>query len=137
MVRCDEKLLDWTPAIQNLITCIIEGSKIYPEARKIYTEEELVDGYSVKVENSYPILEDESEEKNTDMAEVQTQVMSKKAYMKKWRGLSDEDVEDELNQIALEQSLLDQDSYMVPNENGVIDKADETNEEEVEEEEEE
>ena len=137
MVRCDEKLLDWTPAIQNLITCIIEGSKIYPEARKIYTEEELVDGYSVKVENSYPILEDESEEKNTDMAEVQTQVMSRKAYMKKWRGLSDEDVEDELNQIALEQSLLDQDSYMVPNENGVIDKADETNEEEVEEEEEE
>ena len=120
MVRCDEKLLDWVPALQNMITCIIEGSRIYPEARKIYTEEELVDGYSVKIENSYPILEDESEEKSTDMAEVQTQVMSRKAYMIKWRGMSEEDVNDELKQIAYEQSLLDQDSYMMDNENGVI-----------------
>ena len=32
--------------------------------------------------------------------------------MKKWRGLSDEDVEDELKQIALEQSMLRDDNYM-------------------------
>lgn len=114
MVRCDEKLLDWIPALQGLVTCIIEGSKLYPDAKKIYMDEELVDGYTVSIENSYPILEDESEEKSTDMMEVQTQVMSRKSYMKKWRGLSDEDVDDELKQIALEQSLLSPDNYIMP-----------------------
>ena len=118
MVRCDEKLLDWIPALQGLVTCIIEGSRLYPEARAVYTDEEPVDGYIVTIENSYPILEDESEEKGTDMAEVQTQVMSRKAYMKKWRGLSDEDVEDELKQIAFEQSMLKDDNYMMPFEEG-------------------
>lgn len=116
MVRCDEKLLDWMPALQGLVTCIIEGSRVYPESRKVYTDLEPVEDYSVTIENSYPILEDESEEKSTDMAEVQTQVMSRKAYMKKWRGLSDEDVEDELNQIALEQDRLREDNYMMPTE---------------------
>lgn len=116
MVRCDEKLLDWIPALRGLVICIIEGSKLYPDAKKVYMDEELVDGYSVTIENSYPILEDESEEKSTDMMEVQTQVMSRKSYMKKWRGLSDEDVEDELKQIALEQSMLRDDNYMPPTE---------------------
>lgn len=116
MVRCDEKLLDWIPALRGLVICIIEGSKLYPDAKKVYMGEELVDGYSVTIENSYPILEDESEEKSTDMMEVQTQVMSRKSYMKKWRGLSDEDVEDELKQIALEQSMLRDDNYMPPTE---------------------
>ena len=116
MVRCDEKLLDWIPALQSLVTCIIEGSKLYPDAKNLYMTEELVDDYTVNIENSYPILEDESEEKSTDMMEVQTQVMSRKSYMKKWRGLSDEDVTDELKQIALEQSMLRDDSYMQPQE---------------------
>jgi hypothetical protein len=59
------------------------------------------------------------------MAEVQTQVMSRKAYMKKWRGLSEEDVEDELKQISYEQNLLNQDNYMMANDNGVIFKEEE------------
>lgn len=113
MVRCDEKLLDWIPALQSLVTCIIEGSKLYPEARKVYTDVELVDDYSVTIEKSYPILEDEAEEKSTDMLEVNAQVRSRKSYMKKWMNLSDEDVEDELNQIALEQSMLN-DNYLMP-----------------------
>lgn len=112
MVRCDEKLLDWIPALQSLVQCIIEGSKIYPDSKKVYTDEELVEDYEVKIENSYPILEDESEEKSTDMAEINTKVRSRKSYLKKWYGLSDEDVEDELNQIAMEQKLLEQDNYM-------------------------
>lgn len=112
MVRCDEKLLDWIPALQGMIRCIIEGCKLYPDVKSMYLSEELVDDYTVDIKNSYPILEDESEEKSTDMAEVNTKVMSRKSYMKKWRGLSDEDVEDELNQIAVEQSILDQDNYV-------------------------
>ena len=102
MVRCDEKLLDWIPALESMVTCIIEGSHIYPEARKVYSDADPVEGYLVSIENTYPILEDESEEKSTDIMEVQSQVMSRKSYMKKWRGLSDEDVEEELNQIAKE-----------------------------------
>lgn len=116
MVRCDEKLLDWIPALKGVMRTIIEGCRLYPDARKIYTDIEPVEDYIINIENSYPILEDESEEKSTDMAEVQTQVMSKKAYMKKWRGLSDEDVDDELKQIAFEQSLLKDDNYMPPTE---------------------
>lgn len=115
MVRCDEKLLDWMPTLQSLVTCIIEGSKLYPESRKVYSDQDLVDGYIVKIDNSYPILEDESEEKSTDMAEIQTKVRSRKSYLKKWYGLSDEDVDDELNQIAIEQKLLEQDNYMPEN----------------------
>lgn len=113
MVRCDEKLLDWIPALEEMTYCIIEGCKVYPEARKVYLDEELVDDYTVEIDNTYPILEDESEEKSTDMMEVQTQVRSRKSYMKKWMNLSDEDVEDELKQIALEQSMLN-DNYMMP-----------------------
>lgn len=114
MVRCDEKLLDWLPALENMVYCIIEGCKLYPEAKKVYIDQELVDDYIVEIDNTYPILEDESEEKSTDMMEVTTQVRSRKSYMKKWMGLSDEDVEDELKQIALEQSMLNTDNYMMP-----------------------
>lgn len=112
MVRCDEKLLDWVPALQNMVYCIIEGCRLYPNAKRVYTDQELVDGFIVKIENTYPILEDESEEKSTDMAEVATQVMSRKSYMKKWRNLSDDDVDAELKQIAYENTMLDQDNYV-------------------------
>lgn len=112
MVRCDEKLLDWIPAIQSMVYCIIDGCRLYPEAKKVYTELEIVDDYTVTIENSYPILEDESEEKTVDMAEVNAKVRSRKSYMKKWMNMSDDDISDELQQIAMEQSLLDQDSYL-------------------------
>lgn len=132
MVRCDEKLLDWIPALQNMITMIIEGCKIFPDSKKVYTDQELVDDYLVKIENSYPILEDETEEKSTDMAEVNSQVMSRKSYMKKWRGLSDEDVDAELKQIAMEQNMLDQDTYF-PEDFNKSAKFEEKSEEEPEE----
>lgn len=112
MVRCDEKLLDWIPILQNMVRMIIEGCKIFPDAKRMYIDQELVDDYAVKIDNTYPILEDESEEKGTNMAEVQTQVMSRRAYMKKWRGLSDDDVDDELQRIAEEQALLAGENYM-------------------------
>ena len=48
-----------------------------------------------------------AKEKNIDLAEVESQVMSRKAYMKKWRSLTDDEVDDELKQIALERSMLE------------------------------
>jgi len=37
--------------------------------------------------------------------------MSKKAYMKKWRQLTDDEVLEELEQIALERQLLEDSSF--------------------------
>lgn len=114
IVRCDEKMLAWRPAIQGAIRAIIEGYKYYPEIYSRYLEEALPEeSFDIKVENQYPIPEDEAEEKNNDLAEVNAQTMSKKAYMKKWRGLTDEDADEELRQIALEKQLLE-DSASLP-----------------------
>lgn len=124
MVRCGEKMLDWIPALTNMVDCIIQGSKLYPEAKKVYIEEDLTDEYSITVENSYPILEDESEEKNTDMAEVSAKVRSRQSYLKKWRGLNDEEANLELEQIAREQQLFDESNYM-PDIDGFFDKQEE------------
>ena len=58
----------------------------------------------------YPLPEDEAEEKQIDMREVNAQVMSRKFYMTKWRGLTPEKADEELKQIALEK-LMFEDSY--------------------------
>ena len=63
--------------------------------------------YRVYVENNYPLPEDESEEKTMDLAEVAAQTMSRKAYMKKWRNLTDEEIEAELKQMAMERQMLE------------------------------
>lgn len=122
MVRCGEKMLDWIPALKNMVNCIIQGSRLYPDSRKVYMDDEVVDGYMIHIENSYPILEDEAEEKSTDMAEVGNKVMSRKAYLQKWRGLSDEQAEAELQQIVLEQSMFEDNSNYFPDMNGIFEK---------------
>lgn len=114
IVRCDEKMLAWRPALEFMCKCIIEGARLYPEAAKHYMEEPLPeDEYTIRVDNQYPLPEDEQEEKTIDLAEVNAQTMSKKAYMKKWRELTDEEADEELHQIALERELLE-DSYSNP-----------------------
>lgn len=114
IVRCEEKMLAWRPALQFLGRCIIEGCKLYPGAAKLYIDEPLPqEDYTIRVDNQYPLPEDEQEEKTIDMLEVNGQTMSKKAYMKKWRGLTDDEAEEELRQIALERQILE-DSYVNP-----------------------
>ena len=85
---------------------------LYPESAKLHTEDKLsmVD-YIIEVENNYPIPEDEEAEKQIDLAEVIAQTMSKKSYMKKWRGLTDKEADSELQQIALERQTLE-DNFM-------------------------
>lgn len=113
MVRCDEKMLDWIPALTNMVNAIIEGATLYPNSKAVYTSEQLVDGYSVSVENTYPILRDETEEKATDILEINAKIMSRKTYLKKWRGLSDEEASDELAQIQLEQNMFEDSNYFL------------------------
>lgn len=108
IVRCDEKMLDWRPALRNIVSLIIEGAKMYPKSAAPYTESTLPDVvYEITVENQYPIPDDEADEKQIDLAEVNAQTMSRKAYMKKWRNLTDAEAQEELNQIAMERELLE------------------------------
>lgn len=108
IVRCDEKMLVWRPALKFMIQCIIEGARLYPEVIPMYISDPLPNiEYSIKVENQYSLPENETEEKQTDLSEVAAQTMSKKSYMMKWRGLTSDEADEELRQIALERELLE------------------------------
>lgn len=122
IVRCDEKMLVWRPALRHLVETLIEGSKLYPLSVTSYIERPLEDTkYTIEVDNQYPLPNDEQEEKNVDLAEVNAQTMSKKSYMKKWRGLTDEEADQELKQIALERELLE-DTFSLPQPNQLPEK---------------
>lgn len=114
IVRCDEKMLVWRPALRQLIETVLDGARLYPKAAAPYLTAQLPDvGYTILVDNQYPIPTDEAEEKVSDLQEVTAQTMSKKAYIKKWRGLTDDEADQELKQIALERELLE-DSFGMP-----------------------
>lgn len=108
IVRCDEKMLAWRPALENIVDLVIQGAKLYPASSKPYTEQALPDSrYEIEVENQYPLPDDEADEKQVDLAEVNAQTMSKMAYMKKWRNLTDAEAMQELKQIAMEREMLE------------------------------
>lgn len=115
IVRCDEKMLAWRPAIIHIIESLLDGAKLYPLAAEPYMGGNTLPNEKVQIEvdNQYPIPEDESEEKQTDLAEVNAQTMSKASYMKKWRNLTDAEAMQELEQIARERQLLE-DSFTMP-----------------------
>ena len=118
IVRCDEKMLAWRPALRAMAETIIEGVRLYPTVAQSYIEDKLPDDpYEIRVDNQYSLPEDEAEEKEIDLAEVNAQTMSKKAYMKKWRNLTDEEADEELEQIAKERELLES-SYFNPGQEG-------------------
>lgn len=108
IVRCGEKMKVWGPAIKYIVDVIIKGALVYPNCVKKYTNAIInpVD-YEISVVQNYPLPEDEQEEKEMDLAEVAAKTMSLKTYMKKWRNLTDHEVEEELQQIAYEASLLE------------------------------
>lgn len=107
IVRCDEKMLDWRPALEFMAKCIIDGAFLYPEIAAKYTTEALTDiDYVITVDNQYPLPEDESEEKAIDLSEVSAKTRSIKSYLKKWQGATDDEADAEIQQIALEQQLL-------------------------------
>lgn len=108
-VRCDEKMLGWQPGLRLIAEVIIEGGKLYPNCIKEYTEENKLPDipYDILVENNYPIPEDVKEEKELDITEIEAKVMSRKAYLKKWRKLNDQEAAAEIEQIKLESEMLD------------------------------
>lgn len=122
-VRCDEKMLAWGHSLEFIASAIIEGGILYPDSIKRYTDKSRLPDipFDVFVENNYPLPDDINEEKTMDIAEVESKVMSRKSYLKKWRGLNDSEADEELRQIKYENELLD-DSYlasMYSTDNGV------------------
>ena len=108
VVRCDEKMLTWGPALKYIAEKIIEGGRYYPNCIVKYSNESIPEiDLNLLVENNYPLPEDVQEEKAQDITEVDAKLMSKKAYLKKWRNLSDKESEEELMQIKKEQDLFD------------------------------
>lgn len=108
IVRCKEKMKMWGPQLQRLAEIIIEGAKKYPDTAVNYINDpiEMV-AYEITVESNLPLPEDEVEERTMDLAEVEAQVMSKKTYMQRWRNLTDDEVEAELYQMAMERQILE------------------------------
>ena len=108
IIRCKEKMKTWAPHLSDIISIIIDGASLYPDCMQKYISElPMPSEYNVIVEQSTPLPEDETEEKSLDISEVAAQVLSKKSYMKKWRGLTDRQVDAELIQIAYERQLLE------------------------------
>lgn len=112
IVRCKEKMKMWGPQLRSLVDIIIQGAMVYPNCVTKYINDTLVPvDYEIKVEQNTPLPEDETEEKTMDLSEVDSKVMSRKSYMKKWHGLTDDEVNDELEQIALERQILEDSSF--------------------------
>lgn len=105
ITRCEEKMMSWRPALEWMVKAILE-------IVEVYSIENLpkLDDFTVIVENKYPLQEDEDDEMTLDLQKVNSQVMSKKTFMKKWMNATDEIAEEELKQIQLEKQLLE-DSY--------------------------
>ena len=118
IIRCKEKMKTWGPQLEAVVSIIIDGSIVYPNCIKRYTDDFLVSvAYEVDVEQNIPIPDDEVEEKNVNLAEVTAQVMSRKSYMKKWYQLTDDEVSEELEQIAIERQILEEASFPTNGEN--------------------
>ena len=117
IVRCKEKMKEWGPTLENLVRIIVDGSMVYGDIASRYITDTVspVD-YKVSIEQNTPIPEDEVEEKNMDISEVESKLMSRKTYMKKWRGLTDDEVDKELEQIALERQMLEDAAFNMPTE---------------------
>lgn len=123
IVRCEEKMLAWRPAIEQIVRILISGGKLYPKAAEVYLDGFTLpdDEYEVTIDNQYPIPDDEADEKIIDLQEVNAQTMSRMSYMKKWRNLTDSEAMAELQQIAMERELLESSYSLTP----PIDRSDE------------
>ena len=112
IVRSKEKMKVWGPQLRHLIKTIIDGSMLYPNCITQYISEPLLPvDYEVRIVQNHSLPEDDIAEMSIDLQNVELKTMSKKAFMQKWRGLTDEQVEEELNQIGLERQMLEDHAF--------------------------
>ena len=109
-VRCDEKMITWKPCLIDIVRNIIDIALLNVDIVKgIYPIVDLYEiQYNVVIQEHYALAEDEQEEKATDLSEIASNTRSRKSYMKKWRPeLTDEQINEELLQIAMELNMFD------------------------------
>ena len=112
IVRCKEKMKTWGPQLEKMVRQIIDCAVAFPECIAKYVNGPVYGvPYEIHIDQKLPLPEDEVEEKTMDLSEVQSNTMSRKSYMKKWRDLTDKEVQDELEQMALERQLIDDASF--------------------------
>lgn len=104
MAACEEDWSEWGPALEQMTDYIFRMVDTYNlyGSRAIARYET-----ALEIHHTYPIPEDEADDKRLDMEEVAAQLRSRKAYMDKWGNY--EDVDSELEQIRLEQEMLKDD----------------------------
>ena len=120
IVRCKEKMKMWGPNLSLMAEMIIQGAMIYPNTIKKYTSDILMPiEHVIEVVQNTPLPEDEIEEKTIDLAEVEAKTMSRKTFIKKWRGLTKSQIAEELNQIALERQIIEDASFGGTTSNGM------------------
>ncbi|MDS1004943.1 phage portal protein [Clostridium sporogenes] len=98
IARCEEKFNDWEKPLLNLMNFIIEvGSVCYPG---VFDKAWVNMKYTKLIKQNYPIPNDEDEKKTLAMKEVETDVRSRKSYIKEFS--DEEDVEKAFNEILEE-----------------------------------
>ena len=108
IVRCKEKMKVWGPALRNMVEIIIQGAMVYPNCIKSYINVTLTPvEYEINIVQNTPLPEDEIEEMTMDMALVEAKIMSRRWFMKKWYEMTDDEVQEELEQIALEREIIE------------------------------
>lgn len=105
IVRCEAKMMEWTPALEWIADTIIKLAKFF-------NIEPLPDKeYNVVISNRYALPDDKETELNGDLLQVGSQAMSRKDFIVKWAEVTPEAAEEILAQISKERQLLE-DSYM-------------------------
>lgn len=104
----EEKMTSWIPMLEWMIEAIIEMSRIYGIGKLPNVD---IEDIEITVQNQYPLPSDEYEEKDSDMKQVTTQVMSRKKYIEKWHNVPADIADGELKQIQLENQMLE-DSFI-------------------------
>ncbi len=77
--RCEEKFSAWRPALVWLAKSILKMGQLHN-----LFEFDIPKDLSIDAINIYPLLQDELDEKKSDIEAVTQGAMSKKAYIKKW-----------------------------------------------------
>ncbi len=90
--RCEEKFAAWKPVLVWLFRAVISVA-----SASGFLGVCLPDDLKVMVENVYPIMQDEFDEKKSDLEAVLAGAMSRRSYVKKWnRELDEEGLEKEM-----------------------------------------
>lgn len=111
-VRCDEKMKAWTPALEFIIKCILDIAMLNKNeviSKYVLTSLDEIQ-YNINILEHYALMEDEDDEKASDLSEIAANARSRKSYIKKWRKdefKTDAQIDDELMQIAIENNMFD------------------------------